>query len=239
VVSRCDRVLEGLEKHYGKPRTSTRSDPYTMIVVAQCGYPASEAACARGFAALRERVGAAPADILRVPARALVEAMRAGGIVPELRAERLRAIASTVADEYGGDLGSALRAATPAQAKKILKTFPTIADAGAEKVLLFARLSPVMAIPSNATQVPLRLGFGQEGKSWGVGYKSAQRALEGAIPEAFEPRIRAHLLFKKHGETICKRSKPACDKCPVAEECAYFARAGEIRRATKRRPPAS
>jgi endonuclease III len=78
-----------------------------------------------------------------------------------------------------------------------------------------------MAVPSNALQVPLRLGFGREGKSWAAGYRSAQEALALELSEEFEPRIRAHLLLKQHGQTICKRSRPECERCPVAGDCPY------------------
>lgn len=222
VASRLARILDGLEKRYGAPRIGPASDPYEMLVVATCGYPASEGACAKGFAALRENVGVAPADILGAPRKKLALAMRAGGIVPDLRAERLREIASRVTHEFRGDLKGAL-AVPVSQAKKVLKSFPTIADAGAEKILLLSRIAPLMAIPSNATQVPLRLGFGCEGKSWATGYKSAQKALSEELIEAFEPRIRAHLLLKVHGQTICKRARPLCEQCPVTRDCAYFA----------------
>jgi endonuclease III len=222
MTRRLARILDGLEARYHKPAVPRRAaDPYEMLVLTNCGYPASEAACARGFAALEENVGVAPEEILRAPEHKLIAAMRAGGIMPELRAKRLRQIASEVVNRYGGDLQGALAVPVP-QAKRILKSFPTIADAGAEKILLFARLAPVMAVPSNATQVPLRLGFGHEGKSWAAGYRSAQEALASELPEDFEPRMRAHLLLKQHGQTICKRTRPACEQCPVARDCAYF-----------------
>jgi endonuclease-3 len=224
MATRLARVLDGLERHYGKPKPGPPSDPYRMLVFANCGYPASEAACTKGFDALERDVGIAPAELLGAPRKKLVEAMRAGGIVPELRAERLQEIASRVAEEYGGDLKRALEGPV-LQAVKLLKTFPTIADAGAEKILLFSRIAPVMAVPSNATQVPLRLGWGDEGKSWAVGYKSAQRALAAELRESFEPRIRAHLLLKAHGQKTCKRTKPACELCPVRRDCAYDAKA--------------
>jgi endonuclease-3 len=223
MTRRLARVLDGLEARYGKPATPRRpSDPYEMLILTNCGYPASESACAKGFAALRELVGVAPDEILRAPERKLVEAMRKGGIMPELRARRIRQIASAVVNAYAGDLRGALMAVPVAQAKRILKSFPTIADAGAEKILLFARLAPVMAVPSNATQVPLRLGFGTEAKSWAAGYRSAQEALAEELSEDFAPRMRAHLLLKEHGQTICKRARPACEQCPVSRDCAYF-----------------
>jgi endonuclease III len=219
---RLARVLDGLAELHGEPKTGARADPYAMLVAANCGYPASDAACAKGLAALKKSVGVAPAAILGATKRQLVEAMLAGGIVPALRAERLRAIARAVVDDHGGDLRRALVAAGP-RARRILKTFPTIADAGAEKILLFARLEHVMAVPSNATQVPLRLGFGRDSKSWAAGYRSAQQALAALVEEDYAPRARVHLLLKKHGETVCKRAAPRCEVCPATKDCAYYA----------------
>jgi hypothetical protein len=188
--ARLERILAGLEEQYGKPKTRRASDPYEMLVFMTCGYPASEAACTKGFDALKKRVGVAPADVLRASEKRLIEAMRAGGIVPELRAQCLREIAAAVVNEYGGDLKGAL-AGSLSKARKILKTFPTIADAGAERIMLLSRLAPVMAVPSNAVQVPLRLGFGSEGKTWAASYESAQKAL--AVQARFSASVRPHV----------------------------------------------
>jgi endonuclease III len=29
--------------------------------------------------------------------------------------------------------------------------------------------------------------------------------------------------LKQHGQTLCKRTKPKCDECPVRKRCQYFA----------------
>jgi endonuclease III len=42
------------------------------------------------------------------------------------------------------------------------------------------------------------------------------------LPRTFEARKRAYLLLKKHGQEICKRSKPKCESCPLAAHCAYL-----------------
>jgi endonuclease III len=31
----------------------------------------------------------------------------------------------------------------------------------------------------------------------------------------------AHLLLQTHGQTLCKRSQPRCDLCPLAEGCRH------------------
>jgi endonuclease III len=218
-----DRILDALEKRYGPVRAGRAADPYELIVRANCGYPASEAACAKGFAALKATIGASPRAILAAPKAKLTSAMRAGGIVPELRAQRLREIAERTL-ELGGGLRALLRKPL-ASVRRQLKKFPTIGDPGADRILLFTRTAPIAAIPSNATQVPLRLGFGDADGSYAVGYRTAQAALDATLPPTFEARIRAHVLLKQHGQEVCKRARPACDRCPVTRDCAYFAKA--------------
>ncbi len=207
------RVLAALEKAFGAVKVPPRARAFDMLVRVTCGYPASEDACAKGWKALSRDVGVSADAILTAPKTKLVRAMRAGGIVPELRAERLVEVASRVKD--GADLRS----------RKVLKTFPTVGDPGADRILLFTRIEPVAAVPSNATQVPLRLGFGEEQRSYAASYRSAQRALEAELPRTFEARIRAYLLLRRHGENVCKRSVPRCSDCPVTRQCAYFASA--------------
>jgi endonuclease III len=42
------------------------------------------------------------------------------------------------------------------------------------------------------------------------------------VPEKFDARIRAYLLLKRHGQALCKRTRPKCSECPVSASCAYF-----------------
>ena len=62
---------------------------------------------------------------------------------PELRGPRLKEIAARVQDEFGGDLRAALVGST-LRVRKTLKSFPGIADPGADRILLFAGLAPVL-----------------------------------------------------------------------------------------------
>jgi endonuclease III len=143
-------------------------------------------------------------------------------MVPELRAERLKEIATRVRDQYGGDLRAAL-AGPIAQARKILKSFPSIADPGADRILLFAAISPIAAVPSNCPHVLIRIVFGLERENYSVNYRDGQRVILDEIPQTFEARQRAFLLLKRHGQEICKTKNPKCAECPIRETCAYFA----------------
>jgi endonuclease III len=88
--------------------------------------------------------------------------------------------------------------------------------------LLFAKLAPVAAVPSACVDVPMRIWFGDAGKSYAANYREAREVLNTGLPESFEARQRAYLLLKKHGQEICKRSRPKCQLCPITAQCAYF-----------------
>jgi len=165
-------VLEVLESFYGPQSAEWPSDPHAFLVWWHCGYPASDAACARGWKALKSVVDIATEKILAVSQARLAEALRAGGMVPELRAMRLQQIAARVQDELGGDLTAALAGSVDA-ARKILKKFPNIADAGADRILLFAGISPVAAVRSNCPQVLVRIRLGLERENYGVTFRGA------------------------------------------------------------------
>ena len=91
-----------------------------------------------------------------------------------------------------------------------------------DKILLFAGLAPVAAVPSACPAVPERILFGEENKNYGAGYRAAREAMEAELPENLAARQRAYLLLKRHGQEICKRTKPKCEICPVSAMCEFF-----------------
>jgi len=215
-------VLDRLEAYYGQQEPCWPVEPYEFLIWWHCGYPASDAACTRGWNALNEQVGIKPRELLRATEASLAGALKAGGMVPELRATRILEIAQRVENEFGGDLVSGLKGPVN-EVRKELKRFPGIADPGADRILLFGCLKAVAAVPSNCTQVLVRIERGLERENYGVNYREAQSSIAAEVPERFQPRQRAYLLLKQHGQSLCKREKPKCDQCPLSRGCAYFA----------------
>jgi len=220
-ASSVSNILRELESHYGGQEPSWPTDPYLFLVWWYCGYPASDAACAKGWEPLHREIGVEPQQILRASPQALAKALKPGGMIPELRAMRLKELAARVQDEFGGDLRAALVGPMP-QVRKILKSFPSIADPGADRILLFAGIAPIAAVASNCPYVVVRILHGRERENYGVTYREAQEAIESEVPAKVDARIRAYLLLKRHGQELCKRTKPKCDQCPVNASCAYF-----------------
>jgi endonuclease III len=141
---------------------------------------------------------------------------------PELRAERIQELAFRVENEFGGDLRAALTGPAP-KARELLKSFQGIADPGADRILLFAGISPIAAVPSNCVGVLLRILKKDIGKNYLATYREEQRVIASDLPETFDARARAYLLLKRHGQQICKRTNPKCAECPLRPHCAYAA----------------
>lgn len=216
------KLLDMLEKHYGTQERCWPADPYEFIVWWHCGYPASDKTCAKGWEKLNSEIGITPEKLLAATPAKLAAALKPGGMVPELRAQRLKEIAMHVKDEFGGDLRAAL-VGPLSNARKTLKKFSNIGDPGADRILLFAGIAPTAAVASNCPHVLVRILRGRERENYGVTYREAQEAVAAEVPEKMDARTRAYLLLKRHGQEICKRTNPKCDQCPVGSSCAYLA----------------
>jgi len=225
-------ILESLEELYGQQKLAGPTDPYEMIVFLNCGYPASDAKCSKGFDVLKREVSVQPKKLLAAPKLKLEKLMRPSVIMPAVCVERLKEIAGKVENELGGDLTGVLQRRIrdakdqPEEglkaAKKVLREFPTIGEPSAEKILLFSGLAPVPAVPSAFVDVMTRLFAGEPGKNYAADYHAAREILDSELPKTFEARQRAYLLLKKHGQETCKHSKPKCEVCPLTAHCAYL-----------------
>ena len=139
---------------------------------------------------------------------------------PRRKCAKLLSIAKIAFEEFDSDLRSVLKKPLP-QAKKALKRFPSIGDPGAEKILLFTRSYPVMALDSNGLRVLCRVGFAEEQKNYPATYRLVLDAIHGQLPKDYDSLIRAHQLLRQHGQELCKRSKPHCADCPLSDSCNY------------------
>jgi endonuclease-3 len=216
------QLLDTLEAFHGKQQPTWPTDPYQFLIWWHCGYPASDAVCAKGWESLNGSIGIDPETLLAANPSKLAVALKPGGMVPELRAMRLKEIAERIQREFGGDLRAGLSGMSIEKVRAALKKFPNIADPGADRILLFGGISPVAAVPSNCPHVLIRISKGRERENYGVNYKEAQRMIAEEVPAKFDARMRAYLLLKTHGQKLCKRTNPKCSSCPVADSCAFF-----------------
>jgi endonuclease-3 len=212
-------IINKLKAFYGEPEPPEVTDPLEIILLENVAYLVNDEQREGAFAALRDSVGLSPVNILSASDEDLSEVAELGGMHPEARVNKLRAIAQ-IALRNEVIQGALKRAATGA--RRALKKFPGIGDPGAEKILLFSRIQPALALESNGLRVMIRLGFGEERKNYAGTYRSAQEAVDGQIEKSFDWLIEAHQLLRRHGQELCKNAQPRCKQCPLTRSCRFF-----------------
>jgi endonuclease-3 len=222
------KIVDELKEFYGRPEPPKVIDPFGLILLENVAYLLSDERREQAFNALRKRVGLTPPEIVMAHEETLLEVASLGGMRPAARVEKLRRIAQIALQEFDGDLDNVLKRPL-AQAKKSLKKFPGIGDPGAEKILLFSRTRPILALDSNGLRVLLRLGYGEERKSYSSTYRSAQEAVNDELKKDFDWLIAAHQLLRRHGKELCKTNEPMCPSCPVRSDCRYYQRSSRPR----------
>jgi endonuclease III len=216
------QVVRRLQAHFGKQKPPKLDGPWEMILWENVAYLADDDRRRDAFLTLKKRVGIEPAQIPSASDEALLEVTRHGILADEF-AKKLRKCAQIALEEFDGDLRPLLQLPIP-KAKKALQKFPGIGEPGAEMILVFSRTYPVLALESNGLRVLLRLGFGEEKKSYATTYRLVQQAVKEEIGENFVWLIQAHLLLRRHGQELCRRSEPMCNECPLAADCEYCQR---------------
>lgn len=216
------QIVERLEAHHGQQKAPKLAGPWEMVLWENVAYLADDDRRQQAFQTLKKRVGARPQEIHSASDEALLEVTR-HGIMPERFSEKLRDCAKIVLEEFNGDLRPVLKLPF-AKSKKALQKFPGIGEPGAEKILLFTQTYPLLALESNGLRVLLRLGFGEEKKSYSTTYRLVQEAVKEELDEDYAWLIQAHLLLRLHGQELCRRSEPGCDNCPIARDCEYYHR---------------
>jgi endonuclease-3 len=228
-LSRLSQILNTLESFYGPQTAQWPTDAYQFLVWWHCGYPQSEERCTRGWESLNDKIGISPKNLLETPSSTLARALKAGGMIPELRAERLKQIAQQVQQQFDGNLSIALSRLPLAQVRTLLKRFPGIADPGADRIILFGGIATVAAVPSSCPQVLVRIESGLPHATYNANYRDSQQIIQDQLADTFAARTRAYLLVHRHGHQVCKRSSPKCGICPIARSCAFFASASRTR----------
>ena len=211
------QVVARLQAHYGLPKPPPTDDPWHFILWENVAYLADDTRREKAMTLVKKRAGTRPEQILSASDDVLLEVARFG-IMPELRIERLRECARIALEDFDGDLRAILEWPVP-KARRALQKFPGIGAPGAEKILMCCHRHPALALESNGLRVLLRLGFGEETKSYSKTYRLVQEATQSELEEDYPRLIGAHQLLRRHGQEVCTNSRPCCADCPLLPDC--------------------
>jgi endonuclease III len=192
-------LLDQLELAGGAADPPPSADGWELVLAENVGYLVDDERRWQALDRLRREVGLDPEKIMAAP-DAVLRAIVAGAR-PAERVQRLRRCAEMA-------IGGAR-----------WRDFPGIGAPGADRIDLFTGRRAVLALDANGLRVLTRLGFGEPARSYSTSYRQAQGAASAALPESVTALQRASQLLRRHGQLICRRSRPSCSACPVAVHC--------------------
>lgn len=213
-------MIRQLRAMYGAAKPP-RLTAFELIVLENASYLVDDARRWKVFQTLREKVGVSPDAILRCSAPALAAVIAEGGMKAEMRAQKLIDCAR-VATEIGAEQLEVAVRRGDATVKRLLQRFPGIGEPSADKILLLCGGATTVAPDSNALRVLTRLGYAAEKKNYAQIYRMAIKATSPEIANR-EEAIAAHVLLRRHGQEVCKRSAPRCELCPLRAVCRWYA----------------
>jgi endonuclease-3 len=132
-----------------------------------------------------------------------LERMLHGSLYPEVKAPRIKEIARTLRDQYGGQVPRTMEA---------LLELPGVGRKTANCVLLYAFNQPAIIVDVHVQRISQRLGWVQTKTP-----DQTEIALERILPAPYWLTI--NRLMVQHGRAICLPSVPQCQRCPVRQWC--------------------
>ena len=181
----------------------------------------------RAYLALRRKY-LAWSSVARADPAGLRAVIRTAGMATQ-KARHIRGALGAVRQRYGRfDLGP-IRRKTNDQVLRELTAIKGVGVKTAACVLLFSLGRNVFPVDTHVHRLCTRLGLAR-------GCRTPEKTFEAM--QAMVPPGRAHSLHTnliRFGRTVCRPSDPACDGCPLYDECRYEGKArrspGRIRSA--------
>lgn len=211
-------VIDELVAAFGEPSPPPVTDPFEQTVFEACAYLVDDERRLVVFRALKSKIGVTPAKLFAAGAGRIAEMIADGGMKPMMRADKVVACAE-IASEIG-DLRAAAKLPLN-EAIRVFKRFPNLGVPGAERVLLFCGAHAVLSLDSNGLRVLVRLGFAADSKDYAKTYRAVRAAVDPDVPQDVAWVVRAHQVLRLHGQTLCRRSSPQCELCPLRARCAF------------------
>jgi endonuclease-3 len=224
-----DMRLETLEQiflllaaYYGMPVLEPDNDPLGGLIETVLSQSTSDVNSQRAYQDLRAALPTWEA-VVAAPEARVAEAIRHGGLA-NIKAARIQAVlravtaqlpeaadGATLDERFTRWLGSMPVAA----ARAALRALPGVGPKTAACVLLFSLGLPSMPVDTHVYRVSQRLGV--------IGPKTSvartHEQYDAILPDAMVYPL--HVLFIRHGRTLCRAQRPRCDRCPLLALCPW------------------
>ncbi len=160
---------------------------------------------------LREADLLEPHALYEVPTEELEELIRPSGYF-RIKARRLHNLLEFFVGRYDGSLED-MFATDPTSLRRELLTVDGVGPETADSILLYAGGLPVFVVDTYTHRVLARHGW----IGFDADYHAIQDYFQSGLPEDPALYNEYHALLVRLGKEYCRKSKPKCEQCPLAE----------------------
>lgn len=216
--AKIKRISALLEREYGIPKRKPKADLLEVLIQTILSQNTNDQNRDRAYRRLKSQFPRWE-DILNGDRRAIVEALRPGGLARQ-KAKRIVDILRWLKKRQGKVSLTFMRRMDSEEVKETLRGLGGIGPKTVHCLLLFGLGREAFPVDTHILRAGKRLGVISEGMD-------AEKAHSWMVP--FVPKGKAlslHLNLIRHGRLVCKAQKPQCAECVLKNECFYFKVAG-------------
>lgn len=208
-------VSQALEAMYGRPQWQPQDyTPLDELIDCILSQSTNDANRDRAFDGLKAAFPAWEA-VMDAPVEAVVEAIKPAGLANQ-KAPRIQQVLRRIYADRGELSIDFLRDLDLEVARKWLIDLDGVGPKTAAIVLCFAFNLPAFPVDTHIHRVGQRIGFIPPK----MGADKAHPYMEAIIPP--EDYYAFHLQVIWHGRQICQARRPACERCPLTDQCDYY-----------------
>jgi endonuclease-3 len=206
-------IIQNLERVYGVPENSRRSDPLDMLIGIILSQATSDTNSHRTFAALKRRFPDWDAA-LRARESTIARTIQSGGLANQ-KAAVIKSLLRQIKQERGALDLAFLHDLTPAAAVQYLSQFRGIGPKTIACTLLFACRIEVFPLDTHIFRILRRVGL--------IPQKCTDRRAHEIMNALVPPGkfYSFHVTLIRHGRALCRPREPLCTRCPIVEYCDY------------------
>lgn len=207
-------LIDRLERLYGSPRFISRFDPIEELVSCILSQHTTDATSFPAFTRLRASFPDWE-DLVRAGPEAVIPLIRKAGL-PNQKAKSIIGSLTEVKNRNGAYTLENLRSMDLLDAREWLMTLPGVGPKTASIVLCFSFGMAAIPVDTHVFRVAKRLGLISES----VSEAKAHDLLLKTVPADYA--FRFHVALIQHGRQVCRAPIPACERCPLTQDCVWF-----------------
>jgi len=206
-------IIQNLERAYGVPENSRRSDPLDMLIQIILSQATSDINSHRTFAVLKRRFPDWD-TVLRARESTIAATIQSGGLANQ-KAAVIKSLLRQIKQDRGTLDLKFLHTLAPEAAVEYLSQFRGIGPKTIACTLLFACRAEVFPLDTHIFRILRRVGL--------IPLKCSDRRahdlMNTIVPAGKFYSFHVNLI--RHGRALCRPRDPVCERCPIVEYCDY------------------